>query len=64
MSIIYMPSERCPQCPFNTLCREERTCPISRNSPVNILDIKEELRQFSKTKPIQTTTILRPPQRK
>jgi len=63
MSIIYMPSERCPKCPFNTLCKEEQTCPISRNSPVNPLDIKEELRQFSKTKPYQTTMILGPSQR-
>jgi len=63
LSIIYMPSERCPKCPFNTLYKEERTCPISRSSPVNLLDIKEELRQFSKTKPYQTTMILGPSQR-
>jgi len=64
MSIIYMPSERCPKCPFNTLCKEERTCPLSRNSPVNLLDIKEELRQLSKTRPLQTAMILQPPQRR
>ena len=57
MSVIYMPSERCPKCPFNTLCKEEKTCPISRNSPVNPLDIKEELKQLNKTRPIQTTII-------
>jgi len=52
MSIIYMPSKRCPKCPFNTLCKEEQTCPITRRySPVNISDIKEEIRQLSRIRP-------------
>ena len=43
-----MPAKSCPSCPFNTLCNEERTCPLLGQSPVNIIDIKEELRQFAK----------------
>ncbi len=43
-----MPSKRCPTCPFNELCTEEKQCPILQESPVNIIDIKEELRQFAK----------------
>ncbi|MCJ7634874.1 hypothetical protein MUP77_21110 [Candidatus Bathyarchaeota archaeon] len=45
-----MPSKRCPTCPFNDLCTEEKQCPILQESQGNSIDIKEELRQFAKMK--------------
>jgi len=53
MSVIYMPTERCPKCPFNTLCKEEKHCPISQQAPTNIPDIKEELRHFAKLQSLE-----------
>gem|GEM_PF-1271619 len=47
MPVIYMPSEECPKCPFNTLCKEKRRCPLSKQAPAKTLDIKEQLRRFA-----------------
>lgn len=48
-----MPSERCPTCPFNDLCTEEKQCPIERESFTKTVGMKE-LRQFAKIKHLKT----------
>ncbi|MCJ7632633.1 hypothetical protein MUP77_09615 [Candidatus Bathyarchaeota archaeon] len=48
MTVIYVPSTKCPSCLFSTLCHEETKCPISKE-PVKILNIREELKRFAKT---------------
>ena len=61
MSIVYMPSKRCPTCPFDALCREEKVCPILEQSPVNIVDMKEELRQFAKLRNLKSALCVESP---
>jgi len=59
MVVVYIPTERCPKCPFNTLCKEERRCPISQQTPMSIPDMKEELRQYAKLQSLNPTRIVR-----
>ena len=54
MSIIYMPSESCPKCPFNTLCMEETVCPILHDNPVNVKDMKREIRLYTKARSVRS----------
>jgi hypothetical protein len=54
MSVIYMPSERCPKCPFNTLCMEETACPIVHDYPVNSKDMKREIQLYTKARSIRS----------
>lgn len=54
MSVIYMPSERCPKCPFNTLCMEETACPIVHDNPVNSKDMKREIQLYTKARSIRS----------
>jgi len=67
VTIVYMPSTECPACPFNTLCREERKCPILQKESVETPNIKEELRRFSEintpyaSHKIQNESVIRRP---
>lgn len=47
MVVIYMPSEKCPKCPFMNVCREVKKCPIILQTLANILEINRELPQES-----------------
>ena len=55
MSIVYIPTDKCPKCPFNGGCKEDRTCFIGQTSPVNTDDIIDELRQLAKVRPLRAS---------
>jgi hypothetical protein len=65
MTVVYIPSKRCPNCLFSTLCHEEIRCPISKEESVEILDIWEELKSFAEAdtlgslKEIENTSSIR-----
>ena len=55
MSVVYVPSEKCPTCPFTNLCDEEKCCPISGEAPEKTVDIWRELRRFAMQGVIENT---------